>query len=100
VSAAYAGVAGALYAINVAYVSPDTYSVQLSLLLLVGAVVGGYGSIWGALAGALLIEFLPDVAGALPHVNTKEAGPATFFYGAVLVAIVLILRIVRKVSER
>ena len=50
VSAAYAGAAGALYAINVAYVSPDTYSIQLSLFLLVGAVVGGYGSIWGAVA--------------------------------------------------
>lgn len=92
VSAAYAGVAGALYAINVAYVSPDTYSIQLSLFLLVGTVVGGYGSIWGAAAGALLIQFLPDVAGALPHVDTKQAGPATFFYGAALIAAVLVLR--------
>ena len=100
ISAAYAGVAGALYAINVAYVSPDTYSIQLSLFLLVGAVVGGYGSLWGAAIGALLIEFLPDVAGALPAVNTKQAGPATFFYGAVLIAVVLILHVVRKVSRR
>ena len=92
VSAAYAGVAGALYAINVAYVSPDTYSIQLSLFLLVGAVVGGYGSIWGAAFGALLIQFLPDVAGALPHVDTKQAGPATFFYGAALIVVVLALR--------
>ncbi|HEV2593122.1 MAG TPA: branched-chain amino acid ABC transporter permease [Gaiellaceae bacterium] len=100
ISAAYAGVAGALYAINVAYVSPDTYSVQLSLFLLVGAVVGAYGSIWGALGGALLIEFLPDLAGTLPHVSSKEAGPATFFFGAVLIVIVLLLHLVRKVSAR
>jgi branched-chain amino acid transport system permease protein len=103
ISAAYAGAAGALYAINVAYVSPDTYSIQLSLFLLVGAVVGGYGSIWGALLGALLIEFLPDVVGALPHVNTRQAGPASFFYGVVLVVVVLVLplvsRLLRKVSH-
>jgi branched-chain amino acid transport system permease protein len=100
ISAAYAGVAGALYAINVSYVSPNTYSIQLSLFLLVGAVVGVYGSIWAAAAGALLIEFLPDVAGAVPHVNTKEAGPATFFYGAVLIVIVFALHFARKVSRR
>lgn len=100
ISAAYAGVAGALYAINVAYVSPNTYSIQLSLFLLVGAVVGAYGSIWAAIGGALLIEFLPDVAGAVPHVNTKEAGPATFFYGAVLIIIVFALHLARKVSRR
>ena len=103
VSAAYAGAAGALYAINVAYVRPDTYSIQLSLFLLVGAVVGGYGSIWGAVGGALLIEFLPDVVGALPHVNTKAAGPATFFFGAVLVvlmlALPLVLRLVRRITD-
>ena len=39
---------GSLLAINVAYVSPDTFPIQLSLYLLVGAVVGFYGSIWGA----------------------------------------------------
>lgn len=100
ISAAYAGVAGALYAINVAYVSPDTYAIQLSLFLLVGAVVGAYGSIWAALGGALLIEFLPDAVGVLPHVNTKEAGPATFFYGAVVIAAVLLVHIARKVSTR
>jgi branched-chain amino acid transport system permease protein len=99
VSAAYAGVAGALYAINVAYVSPDTFPIQLSLFLLVGAVMGAFGSIWGALVGALLIQFLPDIVGVLPHVDTKQAGPATFFYGAVLVVLILLLPLVLRVAS-
>jgi len=99
VSAAYAGAAGALYAINVAYVSPDAFPIQLSLFLLVGAVMGAFGSIWGALAGALLIQFLPDIVGVLPHVDTKQAGPATFFYGAVLVALILLLPFVLRVAS-
>jgi branched-chain amino acid transport system permease protein len=96
VSAAYAGIAGALYAINIAYVSPDTFPIQLSLFLLVGAVVGFFGSIWGAVLGALLILFLPDLVGVIPHVDTKQAGPTTFFYGAVLVALMLVLPLVLR----
>ena len=91
VSAAYAGVAGALLAINNAYVSPSSFPIQLSLYLVVGAVIGLYGSIWGAALGALVIEFLPDIVGALPHVDTTQAGPTTFAFGAILIVLMLAL---------
>ncbi len=100
VSAAYAGVAGSLLAINVAYVSPDTFPIQLSLYLLVGAVVGFFGSIWGAIFGALLIQFLADIVGLIPHVDTKQGGPTTFFFGLVLVVLMLVLPVVLKVGSR
>jgi branched-chain amino acid transport system permease protein len=103
-SAAYAGVAGSLFAINVAYVSPDTFPIQLSLYLLVGAVVGFFGSIWGALLGALLIQFLGAIVGVIPRVDTKQGGPTTFFFGLVLVVLMLtlplVLRVASKVSNR
>jgi branched-chain amino acid transport system permease protein len=99
-SAAYAGVAGSLLAINVAYVSPSSFPIQLSLYLLVGAVVGFFGSIWGALLGALLIQFLPDIVGAIPHVDTTQAGPTTFAFGAVLVVLMLLLPLVVKAAAR
>jgi branched-chain amino acid transport system permease protein len=100
VSAAFAGVAGALFAINVAYVAPDTFPIQLSLYLLVGAVVGFFGSIWGAVFGALLIQFLPDIVGLIPHVDTKQAGPTTFFFGIVLVVLMLVLPLVLRAASR
>ena len=100
VSAAFAGVAGALFAINVAYVAPDTFPIQLSLYLLVGAVVGFFGSIWGAVFGALLIQFLPDIVGLIPHVDTKEAGPTTLFFGLVLVVLMLVLPIVLRAASK
>jgi branched-chain amino acid transport system permease protein len=100
VSAAFAGVAGALFAINVAYVAPDTFPIQLSLYLLVGAVVGFFGSIWGAAFGALLIQFLPDIVGLIPHVDTKQAGPTTFFFGLVLVVLMLVLPLVVRAASR
>lgn len=100
VSAAFAGAAGALLAVNVAYVAPDTFPIQLSLYLLVGAVVGFFGSIWGAALGALLIQFLPDVVGLIPHVDTKQAGPTTTFFGLVLVALMLVLPPVLRGASR
>ena len=75
VSAAFAGVGGSLLAINVAYVSPDTFPIQLSLYLLVGAVVGFFGSIWGAVLGALLIQFLPDLVHQVPQIDDEAGGP-------------------------
>jgi branched-chain amino acid transport system permease protein len=97
-SAAYAGVAGALFAINIAYVAPSSIAIELSLYLLVGAVVGFFGSIWGAVLGALLIQFLPDLVGEVPHVDTKQAGPTTFAFGAILIVLMLLLPAVLRAA--
>ena len=51
VSAAYTGVAGALGAIVIQFVAPDSFTFVLSIGLFVGLVVGGVGSISGALVG-------------------------------------------------
>jgi len=58
-SAAWAGIAGSLYGLATGFVSSDAFPIQLSIALLVGAVVGGIGTIGGALIGGLLLEFLP-----------------------------------------
>jgi branched-chain amino acid transport system permease protein len=58
-SAALAGIAGSLYGLATGFVSSDAFPIQLSIALLVGAVVGGIGTISGALIGGLLLEFLP-----------------------------------------
>jgi branched-chain amino acid transport system permease protein len=85
ISAAYAGVAGSLLAINVAFVNPDTFPIPLSLTLLVGAVIGGLGSLAGAVLGAAFIEFLPvwvqDWSKQAPQV----------IYGGLIVALMLLL---------
>ena len=100
ISAAYAGVAGSLLAINLAYVSPGMFPVRLSLLLLVGAVVGFFGSIWGAVFGALLIEFVADIVGLIPNVDSRHGGPTTFFLGVTLVVLTLLRPAVQKVASR
>src|SRR5262249_40273083 len=62
VSAAYTGVAGALSAIAIAFVAPDSFDVFLSIPLLTGIVIGGLATISGAIFGALFIQFVPNWA--------------------------------------
>jgi branched-chain amino acid transport system permease protein len=46
----------------VAFVAPDSFSSFLSITFLVGVVVGGLASIPGAIAGAIFIQFVPNIA--------------------------------------
>src|SRR5262249_4045079 len=62
VSALYTGVGGALSAIAVQFVAPDSFNFFLSISFLVGLVVGGLASISCAVFGALFIQFIPNVA--------------------------------------
>jgi len=62
VSAMYTGVAGALGAIAVQFVAPDSFNIFLSITFLVGVVVGGLASIPGAIFGGLFIQFVPNIA--------------------------------------
>ncbi len=62
ISSMYTGVAGALGAIATAFVAPDSFGMFVSIFFLVGVIVGGIGTISGALVGALFIQFVPDLA--------------------------------------
>jgi branched-chain amino acid transport system permease protein len=62
VSAGYTGVAGALSAVAVAFVAPDSFNALLSISLLTGSVIGGLATISGAVYGALFIQFVPNWA--------------------------------------
>jgi branched-chain amino acid transport system permease protein len=88
VSSFYAGIAGGLYAMATTFVNPQTPApVTLSLILLVGAVVAGLGSLWGILAGALLVQYLPDLAAKV----SSEPGLPSVVYGGLLIALMLML---------
>jgi branched-chain amino acid transport system permease protein len=62
VSAAYTGVAGALSAVAIAYVAPDSFNVFVSITFLIGVVIGGLASIWGNIFGAFFVQFVPNWA--------------------------------------
>ena len=85
VSAFYTGVAGALGAIAIQFVAPDSFTFFLSILLLVGLVVGGVGSIPGSLFGGLFVLYVPNLA---ERVSTGLAGA---IYGIILLLVIYVM---------
>jgi branched-chain amino acid transport system permease protein len=85
ISALFTGVAGALGAIAVAFVAPDSFTIFLSITLLVGMVVGGLASITGALWGAIFIQFVPNLADQI-----SKAAPWAL-YGAAMILFMYVM---------
>ncbi|HXZ57523.1 MAG TPA: branched-chain amino acid ABC transporter permease [Gaiellaceae bacterium] len=86
-SGVYAGVGGALYVIQNEIVDPLSFTVSVSILILVGTVVGGLGSLWGLVLGALFVEYLPTIS---THVSTRPGVP-DFVYGAAIIVVMILL---------
>ena len=80
VSALFTGVAGALGALVGQFVSPDSFTLFLSISFIVGVVVGGVATISGAFFGALFVEFVPNFADEI-----SKAAPWAI-YGVLLIA--------------
>ena len=85
VSAMFTGIAGALGAIAVQFVAPDSFNIFLSITLLIGIVIGGVASISGAIYGALFIQFVPNFADEI-----SKAAPWAIF-GIFLIAFVYVM---------
>lgn len=96
ISALYTGVAGALHAIIFEFVSPDSFRFELSIALLVGAVVGGIASLPGALIGGIFVQVIEKYADAATKAVTQalnlpiELEPWTI-YGIALIALMYLM---------
>ena len=86
-SGVYAGVAGSLLAIQDEIVNPLTFTFLLSILILVGAVVGGLGSLPGMVLGALFVQYLPDLS---TRVSSAQGVP-DFVYGLAIILVMILL---------
>ncbi len=85
ISAMYTGVAGCLGALVAGFISPDSFTIFVSIQFLVGAVVGGIASIFGTLFGATFIQIVPDIANQF-----SPAAPAVL-YGVLLIVCMMVM---------
>jgi branched-chain amino acid transport system permease protein len=85
VSAFYTGTAGALGAIAIQFVAPDSFTFVLAIALFVGLVVGGVGSIAGTLFGGFFILFVPNFA------EQVSKGLAGAVYGFILILLIYVM---------
>jgi branched-chain amino acid transport system permease protein len=99
VSSMYAGLSGVLYALSIGSVAPESFTLDVSVQYLAMVVIGGLGSVGGAVLGALFVSALPLVlsqySDSLPFVaETGQPGisageGARYLYGAVIIIVVL-----------
>ena len=99
VSSMYAGLAGVLYALSIGSVAPESFALDLSVLYLAMIVLGGLGSVGGAVLGAVFVSSLPIVfqeyAGALPFISEPGQGgvsagqAARILFGLAIVLVVV-----------
>jgi branched-chain amino acid transport system permease protein len=83
-SGAVAAVAGGLFASLQSYITPDAFTLDLSVLFFIAILIGGRGSILGPLLGTVLLTVLPEFAAPL-------VAWSTFLYAVLLLAIVLLM---------
>ena len=93
VSAACAGLAGGLFVVVTQLAAPGAFALSLSVALLAGVVLGGLGSLWGAVLGAFALVMIPqwseDLSKSLSLSGNVEANLALAVYGVVLIGVML-----------
>jgi branched-chain amino acid transport system permease protein len=94
ISGGCAGLAGALLALALQLAQPDAFPLELSLSLLTGVVLGGLGSLTGAIWGAAVLVLLPswtnDIASSLSLSQNVGDNLPFAIYGVVLIAAMLV----------
>jgi branched-chain amino acid transport system permease protein len=83
-SSVFCSLAGNVYAHFMSFVSPDNFGMHASTLLIVMIVVGGMGSIWGAVWGAGIMTYLPEILMAFRDFDI-------LIYGVILIGILIFM---------
>ena len=81
-SGGLAALAGALYAHFISYIDPGVFGFSVSETLLIMVILGGSGTLWGPVAGAVVFTALPELLRLAPEIRS-------LLYGVILLAIVL-----------
>jgi branched-chain amino acid transport system permease protein len=91
-SAAYAGLAGGIYAFYLGYISPGSFPVLISIEFVVMAVVGGLGTVWGPVVGATLVTLLVQALNALGTMpGMPPYAPSVLSYAVYAFLLVVVL---------
>ena len=84
IGAGIGGVAGVLYAGKVGFVNPDNFQLQLSILFLAAVVLGGTGSLYGAMVGGIIVAWLPE--------RFRDLSTQRYFVFGVVLVLVMVFR--------
>jgi len=89
VSAALAAMAGSLYAHYITYIDPTSFTVMESILIISMVIIGGAGSTWGPLVGAVVLVMLPEALRFVGLPSAVAANLRQIIYGGLLVIMMM-----------
>ena len=89
VSAALAASAGSLYAHYISYIDPTSFTVMESILVISMVIIGGAGSKWGPVIGAVVLVTLPEALRFIGMPSSVAANLRQIFYGTLLVIMMM-----------
>jgi len=93
ISAFFTGIAGALYAYKISFINPESYTLLLSIEFLAMIIIGGLGSVHGAIFGAIFFVVLPNAIiltkDYLPKFVRDQTGLETALFGLMIVLFIL-----------
>jgi len=84
IAAVFASIAGSFDAYHVQYISPESFTITFSIILIAGVIIGGLRTLWGAVWGTMVIVILPEI---LKHINQDLTN---LVFGALLIAIMVL----------
>lgn len=93
ISAFFTGIAGCLYAFKMIFINPESYTILVSIEFLVMIIIGGLGSIHGAIFGTAFVILLPQIIvmtkDYMPHYLKDQTGLEAGLYGLMIILFIL-----------
>lgn len=91
ISAAFAGVAGLVYASYVSYIDPTSFTLDESIFIITALFIGGIGSrVWGPVVGAAVVVILPELLRFVGLPDAVAANLRQVIYGLVLIVLMFV----------
>lgn len=91
ISAAFAGIAGLLYASYVSYIDPTSFTLDESIFIITALFIGGIGSrVWGPIVGAAVVVILPELLRFVGLPDAVAANLRQVIYGLVLIVLMFV----------
>ena len=88
ISAAFASLAGVIYASYVSYIDPTSFTLDESIFIVTALFIGGIGSrVWGPIAGAAMVVILPELLSLIGLPNAVADNLRAIIYGIILIVL-------------
>jgi len=89
IGAGMAAIAGSMYAYYISFIDPTSFTVMESIFIISIVIIGGAGSLWGPVVGAIVLVALPEILRFLGMPSSIAANMRQIIYGALLVVFMM-----------